>query len=201
MILLVSGATLDVARSDPARVGVLLTPRDRNNNALIVDRQWGVDNSAFTRFDAKAFVRLLERCAGRSGCLFVACPDVVGDHLATLNLFYDWRETVRDAGLPIGFIAQDGATLAGVPWESFDALFIGGTTAFKLSHTADALLDEARRRGKWRHVGRVNSKRRMRHFDGRTDSIDGSGFSKWPGTRIPRALRWIEQHQRHPRFL
>lgn len=32
----------------------------------------------------------------------------------------------------------------------------------------------------WRHVGRVNTRRRMKHFWGFADSIDGSGFSKYP---------------------
>jgi len=62
-----------------------------------------------------------------------------------------------------------------VPWDDFDALFIGGTTAWKLSEAVYQLCQEAKRRGKWVHMGRVNSLRRMRLAESfGCDSADGT---------------------------
>lgn len=197
MILLVSGATRNVATADPTRVGFLLTPRDRCRG--FVDRPHAIDNGAFRGFDELAFVRLLERVRGRPGCLFVAAPDVVGDHAATVAQFPFWRFAIKAQGFPVAFVVQNGCTVDDVPWELVDAVFIGGDTAFKLSADVDAVLDRAAQLHKWRHVGRVNTRRRIRHFRGRADSIDGSGFSQWP-RRIDRALHWIADLEQQPRL-
>ncbi|MDG4803681.1 hypothetical protein [Micromonospora sp. WMMD980] len=50
-----------------------------------------------------------------------------------------------------------------MPWHAIDALFIGGTTAWKLGPDAAHLAGQARRRGLWVHMGRVNSLWRLRH--------------------------------------
>jgi hypothetical protein len=199
MILLVSGATSTVARADPQRIGVLFVPRDRNLPHLVPGRSWAVDNGAFLRFDAVAFVELLGRLRGVAGCRFVACPDVVGDAPATLRQFAMWAPMIRALGYPIALVAQDGLTVSMVPWSDIDALFIGGSTAFKLSAAADDLLAYASAWGKWRHVGRVNTRRRMQHFFGRCDSIDGSGFSRFP-QRIALAERWSRELKVQARF-
>lgn len=199
MIVLVSGATNDVRRSDPSKVGVLVCPRNFMRG-LLRGRVWAADNAAFSGFDEVAFVRMLTSLHGVPGCKFVACPDVVGNAHRTRELFETWEPLIRAKGFPVALVAQDGLTPNAVPWASIDALFIGGTTAFKLSHTADALLDEAASWGKWRHVGRVNSKRRIRHFVGRCDSFDGSGFSKF-GKRVAFAERWISDVLSQPQLL
>jgi hypothetical protein len=61
---------------------------------------WAADNGAFTGFDAAAFASLLGRVAGKPGCLFVACPDVVGDARATLALFDIWQPVLKAVGVP-----------------------------------------------------------------------------------------------------
>jgi len=195
MMLLVSGATRNVAAADPRRVGLLLTPRDR---CLVRDdRPRAIDNGAYRGFDEPAFVRLLERERGRPGCLFVAAPDVVGDHDATIRQFHIWRFVIASMGFPVAFVLQNGCTVDAVPWSACDAVFVGGDTAFKLSADVDAILDRAAQLHKWRHVGRVNTRRRMRHFRGRADSIDGSGFSQWP-RRIDRAVHWLRDLEQQP---
>lgn len=191
MLLLVSGATVDMRQTDPAKVGVLFVPSDRNDPIHATGRIWGLDNGGFTDFDAAAFVQALARYRGIPGCRFVACPDIVGNAAATLRQFETWAPMIRALGYPVALVAQDGLTVHTTPWRDLDALFIGGTTDFKLSATADELLAYAAAYGKWRHVGRVNSRRRMRHFWGRCESIDGTGFSWFPRTRIPLALRWF----------
>lgn len=196
-MLLVSGASADVARTDPARVGVLLQPGGNTRMGLIRDRVWAVDNGAFAGFDEDAFTDLLYRVRDVPGCQFVACPDVVGNAEATFDLFQQWAPRLRDRGFPLAFVAQDGCQVLDVPWRSIAALFIGGTTDWKLSAEVDQLLDAAKVAGVWRHVGRVNSRRRMRHFYDRCESIDGSGFSRFP-KRIWLALDWRRQFDEQP---
>lgn len=90
-----------------------------------------------------------------------------------------------------------GLTVNQTPWMALDALFIGGSTAWKLSPHVDALLATAGKLDLWRHVGRVNTRRRMRHFFGRCESIDGSGFSRWP-KRGRQASRWLTEIEQAP---
>ena len=47
----------------------------------------------------------------------------------------------------------------------------------------------AKRAGKWIHVGRVNSERRIRWAASLgADSIDGTGWAVWRDTNLPRGL-------------
>jgi hypothetical protein len=73
-----------------------------------------------------------------SRCLFATAPDVVGDAQATLRRAYmlGW---IRYAGLPAALVAQDGLEHLATPWDDFDALFLGGSTAWKLGPAARAL--------------------------------------------------------------
>ncbi len=198
MLLLVSGATLDVEAACASNVGVLFVPRD-GSSSFRGARRWAADNGVFSGFDADGFLAMLGRLKGRRGCLFVVVPDVVGDAKATLEQFYIWAPIVRAFGFPVALAAQDGLTVDVTPWHMIDALFIGGSTEWKLSRAAEELLAYAAARGKWRHVGRVNTLRRMRHFHGLCDSIDGSGFSKWP-KRIQFFTRWKKELEQSPRL-
>jgi hypothetical protein len=200
VILLVSGATADIRKADPSRVGMLFTPANRNSAVLARGRRYAIDNGAYVGFNPSAFLKLLARFIGVPGCLFVACPDVVGDWAATQENFQVWAPLIRSLGFPVALVAQDGLTSDNVPWLDIDALFVGGTTQFKLSADVDVLLGEAEARGKWRHIGRVNTKRRMRHFRDRCDSFDGSCFSRWP-KRIKQALAWLDEHRQQPMLI
>ncbi len=129
-----------------------------------------------------------------SGCLFAAAPDVVADAAATLR-----RESVmrmlgwiRYAGLPVAFVLQDGQESLPVPWDDFDAAFIGGSTSWKLGPAARALAAQARARGKWVHMGRVNSLRRLRYAAAiRCDSADGTFLARGPDVNLPKVLGWL----------
>ena len=57
--------------------------------------------------------------------------------------------------------------------------------------TALALARAAKRRGKWVHVGRVNSQRRLRHFWGWADSVDGTGC--WRTKMFRRMMRGMAE--------
>ena len=97
------------------------------------------------------------------GCLFVVCPDVVGDWRATAKLWAMWESGIRRRGLPVALAAQDGLTPANVPWSWLDAVFIGGTTEWKMGPDALRLVREAQTRGKHVHFGRVNGLRRLQY--------------------------------------
>lgn len=137
---------------------------------------------------------MLGRIAGAPGCLLVAGPDVVGQAQATRDLFAQWQPILAALGLPVALVGQDGAAALSLPWGRFQALFLGGSTAWKLGPGAAQLAAEAKRRGWWVHLGRCNTRPRFCHaFRLGCDSIDGSGISRWPDERIPTALRWLAE--------
>jgi hypothetical protein len=194
MILLVSGATT-YPRDE--HVGHLIVPRQWNlADALeLQSGRWAMDNGAFSGFDAGAFVRMLERFSSCSGCLFVTAPDVVADAASTVALWPFWSSLISGVGRRPAFVAQDGLTPDRVPWEPLSedggVLFIGGSTAYKESAEARTLCGIAKARGIWVHWGRVNGKRRYElALKAGADSIDGTGFSMYPDTRIPMVEDW-----------
>jgi hypothetical protein len=197
LLLLVSGATKTVRRySGSPYLGHLLTPSNGNRVESLLETglPWAADNAAFSGFDEGRFLRMLDWIEGRAGCLFAAAPDVVADAEATLRLFGGWRREIASRGLPVALVAQDGLESLPVPWSGLDALFLGGSTGWKLGEHAEALCREAKARGKWVHMGRVNTRQRIRlAASWGCDSVDGTGFSRWPDARIPKGLRWIEE--------
>jgi hypothetical protein len=194
-MLLVSGSTRSVGRlaaTWPNHLGHLLTPKNRNGMGatLATGLSWAVDNGAFRGFDSEPFRRLLRRVAGRPRLLWIACPDIVADCRATLDRFREWREEVAAAG-PVAFVGQDGSEGQDLPWGEFDCLFVGGSTEWKLSGAAWDLAREAKRRGKWLHLGRVNSRRRLRYaWSMNADSTDGSSASMFGDKYIHKYLHW-----------
>lgn len=137
--------------------------------------------------------------------LFLAAPDAAemtpaGPRVSwegTLWLWRSWYKALAARGLPLAIVLQDGATVESVPWDQVDAVFVGGSDRWKDGPEPVTLLDEAGRRGLWRHVGRVNTQRRERHVWPRCDSFDGSGYSRWPDTLIPPCLARLTRHQFH----
>lgn len=150
--------------------------------------RWAADNDAFNAsYSDEAFVKMLEKITGLPGCLFVVAPDVVGDAGQTHILFHNWYYRLHATGQPIAYVAQDG--IERPPWDLFDALFIGGSTEFKLSSQVALLVAQAKQRGKWVHMGRVNTRRRVRYAQSiGCDSIDGTNFSMYRRTNLPWAL-------------
>jgi len=196
MIILVGGATKTLERFPEA--GALVQPRAGNSIASLASsgRRWAADNDCFQRLDVEGYWRMLGRIAAadRSRLLWVAVPDVVGDAQETVNRWAEWYPQLDHLGLPAAFVGQDGlgAIRDQVPWDRMSAFFIGGTTRWKLSHEAETLAREAKARGIWVHMGRVNSLRRIRHAtEIGADSIDGTTFSRWPDRWIPKGLNWV----------
>jgi hypothetical protein len=159
---------------------------------------WCADNGAFSdKWEAEKWWRFLVKNAAHAGsCVFATAPDVVGDHEATLERSRPWLPRIRALGYPAAFVVQDGATVENVPWGEFDVLFIGGAEddVFKLGPDARALAAEARRRGLWVHMGRVNSRKRWRYADAiGCDSVDGTYLTFGPQVNMPKLLSWVNQ--------
>jgi hypothetical protein len=191
-MVLVSGATKTVMRyaGDP-RVGRLATPRSWDAAQTYSGWVWAADNGAFAGFDKEAYERMLGAMRLMPGCLWVTAPDVVADHDATIQLFRTWHPRLHELGWRVAFVAQDGCTVQTAPWCDMEALFIGGSTQFKL-YGSIPLIRGAKRRGLWVHVGRVNTLRRIRWAQQLgVDSIDGTAFSRFANTYLPRALHFM----------
>jgi hypothetical protein len=146
-------------------------------------RKFCIDNGAFGGFDPGAFRGLLAReNHARHLCRFVVVPDVVGDAQRTMEVFDHWKYQL--AGWPLALAAQDGIEHMTIPWQQIEAIFIGGTTAFKLGNKAEAVIRAAQAIGKWVHVGRVNTPARYEYFEEMgVDSIDGTGLSRYSHMR------------------
>lgn len=196
-MLLVSGSTRTVGRlagQYPDRLGHLLTPKNRNGMGALLSTglRWAADNGCYHGLDKRRFLRMLGRIQGQPRLLWCVCPDKVADARATLRLWSIWHDEIEGRGLPVAYVLQDGQE--NLPLPRADCYFIGGSTAFKLSATAADLASEAKRRGAWLHMGRVNSHRRMvvAHALG-CDSIDGSSASMFGDRYIPQFLSWLNR--------
>ena len=192
MILLVSKAhpTIEKLAGPRPWLGRLAVPKDcyRLDDTAALGIPWAADNAAYSGWDEDGYVRMVETICDVPGCRFLAVPDVVGDSDATLDRFRSWLPELRDAGLPLALVAQDGLRPDEVPWQAIGAIFVGGTTSWKLGAEAEAVVVEAQAREKWVHMGRVNTLGRIAYA--RTlgcDSIDGSQWSRWTTTWLSEA--------------
>lgn len=174
---------------DPA-FGILTSPSHFGIPAgIAAGMDWAADNGAFSgAFDPSVFSEwLIGMEMYADTCLFVAVPDVIGDSRATLE---QWREySPLFQRWPLAFVCQDGQVPDDIP-SNAAAVFIGGTTSWKLSRHAIECIAEGTRRGNHIHIGRVNYRRRYRHFA----TLNGSSNWTCDGTRTrydgrDRALR------------
>jgi hypothetical protein len=174
MMILVHSAPPTLADYRTPNLGVLSSPRRFYRN--VDGWAWAADNDAYSKWNGGRYLTMLDGIADLPRALFVTAPDVVGDAKATLAAFRVWRPILAQLRHPIALVAQDGMTSA--PWDQIDALFIGGTSVWKMGDGARALVAEARRRGLWVHFGRVNSHQRVRYAKSiGCDSIDGSSLN------------------------
>jgi hypothetical protein len=177
----------------------LLTPLTRFKRQQ-QDSMYAIDNGAFSGFDKKAFLALLKReWNSRELCRFVAVPDVVANARRTLEVFEGWRFHLT--GWKLALVMQDGQEDLPIPWDSIDAVFIGGSTEWKLSKHAAEVIRAAKALDKWVHAGRVNTPARFEYFERLgADSIDGTGLARysWMRERIHREAiqpNLLEQHE------
>ena len=190
-------------------LGAIMSPRQGNR---LPDAVFAIDNNCGPGKNGQsgtgypgdnAYLRLIMQLADQDGadpcdpdtsaCLFVTAPDVVGDAAATLRRSEHFLPLIRHyTPFRAALVAQDGLEDLDVPWDEFDTLFIGGSTAWKLGPAARALVSEANRRLKWVHMGRVNSLKRLRYADAiGCDSADGTYLTYAPDENLPRLLAWL----------
>jgi hypothetical protein len=200
-------------------LGYIDTPNQ--GNALPENVIWCADNG---RFSMKAWTEarwwsFLKKNAHRAhDCAFATAPDVVhqvstgkftkkgkeifipvGDMKATLELSRKWFLPIRELGYKVALVSQDGwdEIADEIPWDEFDAVFIGGSDAHKLGSEGARVIAQAKAHGKWVHVGRVNSAKRMRIVEALgADSADGTyvttGARKGGANiNLPKMLSWF----------
>ena len=173
-------------------VGWLNTPRYFGNFQRYTDYDptmpIAIDNSAYTKFNVDRYMALIDKID--RDIAWITVPDVVGDAETTSILFRYWHPELD--GLPLAYVAQDGAEHQSLPWSQFQCLFIGGTTDWKLSPAAAYLARKAKRFGKLVHMGRVNSNMRLRYaYDLGCDSVDGTGYQRFSKYHLKKALHFM----------
>lgn len=156
---------------------------------------WAGDNGCFAKPDRRQedFLAWLGQLP-KQDALFVPAFDVVGNAKLTLERSTPMFDLIRSLGFRPAFVAQDGIDDTTIPWAQFDALFIGGSTEFKLGPTAEALTREAKLRGKWVHMGRVNSFKRLKLANSwGCDSADGT-YLQFTGPKgVATIAGWISK--------
>lgn len=214
----------DTGASVHGALGRLLTPRHYSSVELTgaAGIPWACDNDGFNGIDEDRFIAMLDRVEGVPGCRFITVPDVLrcascrltvdgyggeemcacekrtivyGDAKLTAERFEEWQPLVEQTGQPVALVLQDGQADVGVAWDAVDAVFVGGSDAFKLGPEAAEWCRQAHERGKWVHWGRVNSRKRMAHIigTGAADSCDGTQWARWRKTHLDKGLRWIRE--------
>lgn len=183
---------------DRGLIGQIVTPA--SGNRLESGRMWCADNSAFTGGypgDEAYLTWLSERQEMASNCAFAVAPDVPFDAAATLALSVPMLPRIRALGYPVALCAQDGLEDLTIPWDDFDVLFIAGSTAWKLGAAAASIAYQAKAHGKWVHMGRVNSWRRLKYAAAiGCDSCDGTYLAYGPDVNLPRLLNWLDRADR-----
>lgn len=175
-------------------LGRLVSPRHypRIIDTAYAGFTWAADNDCFQGLDETLYCRMLDMIRDLPNCAFVTAPDVVADADTTATLFEEWWPELHETNLPVALVAQDGLTVADVPWSRIGCLFIGGTSEWKYSDEVHRLAAECRRRKVWLHFGRVNSIQRAKHVAALGgNSFDGSGFSKFTNQYVPRMLDFL----------
>lgn len=177
--------------------GQLITPLTRYRKWMDV---YAIDNGCYGGLREKDFLSLLRReDANKESCLFVTCPDVVGDVKATLASFTVWNPRILNLGFKTAYVAQDGATVENTPWDEFTALFLGGKDPWKDSLEAQILVWESVIRGKHTHIGRVNALDRfIRYSELGAHTCDGSGVSRYPNAKLPQFLPYQIKRYEQP---
>lgn len=176
-------------------IGTIITPKQ--GNKLPEAATWIADNGCFGKGypgDQKWIEWLATYTDHLGRCLFATAPDVVGDAAATLERSAPHLPTIRALGYKAALVAQDGLEVLNIPWDTFDALFIGGSTEWKLGSAARKIAAEAKSRGKWVHMGRVNSARRWAYAEMiGCDSVDGTFLAFGPDKNLIRLSRWVNE--------
>jgi len=191
IVLVTSGMKAHTKRvNETDMYGDLVTPRcrasiTRTNGVIGVDNDRFNDNS-YSDIEFMKLLIYLSKFKGKDRIKFVSAPDIPFNALGTFRDFYKWHTVIKEIfKLPIALVTQDGMTTKSIDWDRLDAVFIGGTTEYKMSHESIKIIKKAQDLKKWVHVGRVNTAPRFTFFKMlNVDSIDGSSFSMFQEAQI-----------------
>lgn len=181
----------------------------RSFNAIGKTTLWAADNDAFANFCPTRYLKMLDRIASQeTRPQFVTIPDVVGCSGKTYDLFEKWIHELQSRNIPAAYVLQNGVDDHWFyhmnqgyhfPFEEVDAFFIGGDTAFKFTEWVRDFIGVARgMHGKWIHMGRVNSVKRLNYarMIG-CDSCDGSGMARFRRSVLVPMLTALDQQVMH----
>lgn len=197
MLLLATQGMPQMRAHAHPNLGRLVTPRHYPSMHEHPDELvFAADNDCF-QGDEPAWLQMLDALSGAGGELkFATVPDVVGDAYATARMFARYAPELEARGLPLALVLQDGIDELDywlrTVWHRLDAVFVGGSTEFKLGPVARELVDRAKGDGKWAHMGRVNSRRRIdiaRSFG--CDSVDGTKWVRWRNEYLDDGLAYL----------
>jgi hypothetical protein len=164
--------------------GVLLGPdnptwRDGMDNA-VDNGAWGAHQQGIP-FREKPFADLAEKHGAAAD--FVVAPDIVSGGMRSLEFSLPWLPRLSHCKrvlLPVqngsdGIPDMDVTSVVNVLHDAPNlGIFLGGSTAYKLA-TMYQWGEVAMRMGRYYHVGRVNSTRRIRlAAEAGADSFDGT---------------------------
>jgi hypothetical protein len=195
-VIYLSGAiSKEIDRRAHRNVGFLITPW--GGNSPPPNRAWAADNGCFTRAmperDSRRWQAFVRRLQSVPGCLFLPAPDVWGNWPATLQLWRTGgRSRIVETGVPVAIVLQDGATTDEVPWDEIDAVFLGGSDAWRPK--AVPILQRAKRLGKHVHVGRVNTWRGLLFsLRAGADTVDGTHLAYSPTASLVTLNSWLHR--------
>ena len=164
--------------------------------------RFAIDNGAWgckqrgEKFDSRAFLKLVDRCAGQAD--FVVIPDIVEGGMESLMFSISWIPKLSHV-VKLLLPVQDGME----PFAVGNVLrncrnmgiFLGGSTEWKLREMYPWGLVAATM-GRHYHVGRVNTRRRIQlAAEAGAHSFDGTSVS-----RYSKSLPALEDSRRQPRL-
>jgi len=183
-------------------IGCMTTPAQ--GNRIPDGAEYACDNGKFGKGwpGAERWYEWLCDTVDRYGadrCLWAVAPDVPFDAVGTLTESLPWLAKIRELGIPAAFAAQDGCENGLIPWEQFDVLFLAGSTEWKIGPIAERLAREAKARGKQVHMGRVNSRQRLRTAEWfGCDSADGTYLAFGPDKNLALLRGWLDELHHTP---
>lgn len=170
--------------------GQIVSPK--SGEKIIPGANWALDNGCFSdSWSESRWTKNIVRYSNEPNCLFAVVPDVVCDAEETDRLWYEWSDFVKECGYKAAYVLQNGCTH--IP-DNADAVFAGGDTDWKLGPEAAHWALQARQRGLWTHMGRVNSLKRLRYAKEQGyDSCDGTFIVFAPSRNAPIMSRWVQK--------
>lgn len=215
-----TGATnewTEAAAAVQPRFGMLAQPGNALHRQSKLYDSWAVDNGAFGKAqqghtwndnDTAEYLAYLAKVRAETDCsnaLFATAPDVLTfvDGAPIGNAAKTWAQSreifplIRQLGFKAALVAQDGILQTSpmcFEWDEFDVLFLGGSDIFKLGYAGKLIAGMARARGKWVHMGRVNSEKRFRIAQRiGCHSADGTYVRFGPKPNVPKVMGWLRE--------